>query len=323
MRIIFRADASRECGTGHVLRSSALAEEAISRGIDCVFVGTFGGISWVENRIKTLGFSKIVEYPKDYLFETHNDILVVDSYLIEPEDPFIQPSKWRYIVNIADPETPSYKCDLIVHSGLDESWLEGGATPFLSGPQNILIRKTISKVSSANNDTSRSTNVMIVGGGSDPFGLCKHIAKLLDGFDLPVSAFFMSNDSIASQSHNKFTTIPVGPEMDQIISKIDVVITTSGTSCLEFVAREIPTGVVSVADNQDAYYLDLGNRKVVQQLGRFRQDSGWEINHKLLEEFIYSKELKERLKTNCKDLIDLNGPKRILDFILVQNVIAQ
>ena len=47
MRFIFRADASRENGSGHVMRSSVLAEEAISRGYECIFIGEISDLDWV------------------------------------------------------------------------------------------------------------------------------------------------------------------------------------------------------------------------------------------------------------------------------------
>lgn len=58
MRIIFRADASREIGSGHVMRSSVLAEEAVSRGFERIFIGSISGLDWVADRISTLGSQK-------------------------------------------------------------------------------------------------------------------------------------------------------------------------------------------------------------------------------------------------------------------------
>jgi len=52
VRFIFRADASREIGSGHVMRSLALAEEAISRGFDCIFVGKISDLDWVSESCK-------------------------------------------------------------------------------------------------------------------------------------------------------------------------------------------------------------------------------------------------------------------------------
>ena len=62
MRFVFRADASIEIGAGHVMRSSAIAEEAISQGIECVFVGSILDMDWLTDRIRGLGFFEVDIY---------------------------------------------------------------------------------------------------------------------------------------------------------------------------------------------------------------------------------------------------------------------
>ena len=47
MRYVLRADASQSMGSGHVMRSSAIAEELIARGEDVVFVGQISEIPWL------------------------------------------------------------------------------------------------------------------------------------------------------------------------------------------------------------------------------------------------------------------------------------
>ncbi len=59
MRNVLRADASQSMGAGHVMRSSAIAEELISRGNNVIFVGRISNLPWVEKRIASLGFSQV------------------------------------------------------------------------------------------------------------------------------------------------------------------------------------------------------------------------------------------------------------------------
>ena len=123
MRIVFRADASLEIGAGHVMRSSAIAEEAISRGVECIFVGAFLEIEWLARRIQTLGFTRITN-PDDFDFQEYSDILIVDSYSLDLNDPLIRFGKWRKVVSIVDELTPDYSCDLRIHPGLTKAWPE-------------------------------------------------------------------------------------------------------------------------------------------------------------------------------------------------------
>ena len=63
MRYVLRADASQTIGAGHVMRSSAIAEELIARGKEVLFIGKISNLPWVENRISGLGFTEIHSEP--------------------------------------------------------------------------------------------------------------------------------------------------------------------------------------------------------------------------------------------------------------------
>jgi spore coat polysaccharide biosynthesis predicted glycosyltransferase SpsG len=59
MTYVIRADASPTIGSGHVMRSSANAEELIARGEKVVFVGLISYLLWVTERKMDLGFIEI------------------------------------------------------------------------------------------------------------------------------------------------------------------------------------------------------------------------------------------------------------------------
>ena len=143
MRLVFRVDASLDIGSGHAMRCSAIAEEAITRGIDCIVVGTLGGVQWLEIRYAE------IECPitplEDFPTPGSNDVLVVDSYLIQSDDNFINQHLWKSRVDIVDAFTPERESDLFIHPGLDGKWFMGDRAKFLSGPKFIPLRKSITK----------------------------------------------------------------------------------------------------------------------------------------------------------------------------------
>ena len=86
MRYVLRADASESIGAGHVMRSSAIAEELIARGENVVFLGQISGLPWVEERIASLGFTMIHDYPSEFISKPESDVLILDSYEISIND---------------------------------------------------------------------------------------------------------------------------------------------------------------------------------------------------------------------------------------------
>jgi len=106
MRYVLRADASQSIGAGHVMRSSAIAEELIAIGKEVIFVGQITDLPWVEGRIASLGFAHV--YPDSNGFESNpdSDVLILDSYEIDESDAFIAQQNWCRVIAIVDEITP-------------------------------------------------------------------------------------------------------------------------------------------------------------------------------------------------------------------------
>ena len=90
MRYVFRADASQSIGSGHVMRSSAIAEELIARGEIVIFVGQISNVPWLAQRINNLGFSQILSSPESFMSNPITYVLILDSYIVTVEEIFIQ-----------------------------------------------------------------------------------------------------------------------------------------------------------------------------------------------------------------------------------------
>ena len=119
MRLVFRADASLELGSGHVMRCAAIATAAMSRGYESILVGTLGGIRWLLEHLNDKGITIIESAHYGPFFSKENDVLIVDSYCINPNDSFLQEANWKGVVSLCDPLTPNYAAKIYVHPGLD------------------------------------------------------------------------------------------------------------------------------------------------------------------------------------------------------------
>jgi spore coat polysaccharide biosynthesis predicted glycosyltransferase SpsG len=313
MRLVFRADASFAIGSGHVMRSSAIAEESIARSFPTVFVGTIADLQWVSERIHGLGFTEIVEVNTEFISDPNNDILILDSYEIAVDDNFIQPSGWKAVVSIFDELTPEYKSDLRVHTGLTNSWPIFTETKTLGGPEYVPLRKSIKK-SGLTFDLDLP-KIIVVGGGSDATEFVSAISRSLARCKFQFNAILFTTLDESLALDNRFTVVPIGKDLDDIANTADLVFTTASTTSLEFIARGCAVAIGCAVDNQEQYYKELSKRNFAAPIGKFFSGE-WHLKDELIKELVDSSALRAKLRRNSNGLIDLNGAKRIVDEIL-------
>ena len=316
MRYILRADASQSIGAGHVMRSSAIAEELIARGEDVIFIGQISGLLWVEERIAALGFTHIYNNPNSFIPSPVSDVLLLDSYEIDRYDSFITPKNWLHVVAIVDELTPNYRCTLRIHPGLDSTWDGKSRVPILAGPKYIPFRSSISKNMAANARDQRNLKIVVVAGGSDFHNLVLEIAKVLALLPESFEVYLFSNVSSSLALDSRFHYLEIGSKLDEVSKDANLILTTSSTSSLEFIARGFCVGVACAVDNQRQYYNSLGQLDVAAQIG-FRDPSlGWFLDIKTIHKLVTLPDFRESLAKNAIGLIDFHGASRIVDVII-------
>jgi spore coat polysaccharide biosynthesis predicted glycosyltransferase SpsG len=297
------------------MRSSVLAEEAISRGFECIFVGEILGLEWVSARIAKLGFSQVIMDLRLFEADSESDVLILDSYSIPISDQFIAKKNWKLLLSICDEITPKYESDIELHPGLATFDSSHSIPTILSGANHVLIRKGIGK-SKRERISGGVVKVLVVGGGSDPFGFVEAIAGVLSGTNLELEVHTITNNAIPDVSQVRFVKHRFGTDLDVIANYVDVVFTTASTSSLEFIAREIPTGVVCAVDNQRDYYNQLGSLGYASQLGVYNSDGEWDFDLNSIKELLENEEKQNSLRKATKSLIDLKGASRVVDTLV-------
>lgn len=313
MRLVFRADASPDIGTGHVMRCSAIAEEAIARGIECLLVGSLGGIPWLEERYANIKCRVIPV--KDFSNSQVADVLVVDSYALSTDDFFFTQYKWKSRVDIVDEHTPSREADLFIHPGLEGQWFMGNRTQFLFGPKFIPIRKSITK--NLANKSQILSKLVIFGGGADSYGFARIMSQelcTLSGYDMAI--FFSTDKAYIEGLDSRFKVVPFGSALDEQLSDADLVFTTASTSSIEVIARELPVGVACAVDNQVAYYEALSNSKIAAKIGKRVPSDKWEMRSDVINRLLIDSKFREEMRRAAQDFVDLLGAERILNAIL-------
>jgi spore coat polysaccharide biosynthesis predicted glycosyltransferase SpsG len=315
MRYVLRADASQSMGTGHVMRSSAIAEELISRGNDVIFVGRISDLPWVEERIASLGFRQVHRDALEFRSNPNTDVLILDSYDIEKEDPFVAQQNWCHIIAIVDEMTPNYSCTLRVHPGLDSNWTGNSKTAILSGPKYIPIRSSLIGYKKSVIEEQHKLKIVVIAGGSDPYGLVNEIAKILVTFSEEFIVYLFSKSIADSNLDPRFRYIEMGNRFEELTNDADLILTTASTSSLEFLARELCVGIACVVDNQKQNYETLGELGVAAQFGIRYVNNKWELDKEKIHSLITSSQLRGDLLAKSKGLIDFDGARRIVDAI--------
>ena len=312
MRIIFRADASRKIGSGHVMRSSMLAEEAVFRGHECIFIGQIDDLSWVEKYILQLGYSDVFHNENQYLPNKSTDTLILDSYSIDPSSSFISRENWKQVLSISDLLTPPYYSDIELRPGFFEVNRIGSRTRVLTGPEYVLVRRGTQK-SKRIERPGLPLKVLVTGGGSDPFGFVEEICKVLPTLNLSLEVHVFSARVFAAKNLCEFVNHPLGRSLDVIASDVDVVLTTASTSSLEFIAREIPCGIVCAVDNQRELYDQLGQMSYAMPIGTLHSDGVWSFDREGLMKLLSGIEQRNEIRFAISGLVDLKGPSRVLN----------
>lgn len=320
MRYIVRADASIANGAGHVMRVSAIAEELINRNLDVIFVGDIKGLPWVQQRIVSLGFSEVHPDSSTFSANQESDVLILDSYVIDPGDAFVDQKKWKSVIAFVDNVTPLYKANLYIHSGSGTSWtppLDCSEVPFLSGVNYLAIRKSIREMVRPPSFVSKpDLDITIVGGGSDPFGFCVAMSKFLHTLDDQFSVSIFTESTREVPIDSRFNYQLVGPKFDEHLKRTDLVFTTAGTSSWELLSLGLPIGLALAADNQRANYEFQVQNSLALDVGSYNSSGWWDLSDINIESLVNDATIRSVLCDNAGAAIDGQGVSRIANHIL-------
>ena len=313
VRFVFRADASTEIGTGHVMRIFGLLEELVLQRYQVVFIGDVSEVKWIYERIKAIDAAKFFLMESEFTINKLTDILIVDSYQYPVNSNFLEIEKWKFVIVFFDEHTPNYRASLKIHPGLRKICSEISDTKIISGPDFIPFRKTISRISP--DADAKKLVITVVGGGIDKFNFVPEIAKTIAKVQGNFEVNFFTNELNSIKPDPRFNIFPIGSQLDLIGNKSKLVFTTASTTCLEFIARGCAVGICSTAMNQKQYYELLPVLGVAAPIGEII-NGVWKLDLVVIEKLIVSKDYRDVYTRNSSNLIDLGGARRILNEII-------
>jgi spore coat polysaccharide biosynthesis predicted glycosyltransferase SpsG len=310
MRFVIRADAQRKSGAGHVSRCIAVAEEIICRGFEVYFVGNTTEIPWITDLVLNTGFSEILLEDKEFNSNPKSDVLILDSYTLNPESNFFLQDKWLKVIALKDPHTPDFKTHLDVHLNIRDFVPQKiGATIEIGGPRYFPIRSAL-RIKGDRHAIKFPPRILITSGGGEIKSVLSVITQSLSLITMDYEAIVFTNQPL-NIADSRFKRMEIGEMFQNFLKSADLVLTSAGVTSIEIAANEIPMAVYCAVPNQIENYETLVNKGFAYPLGRF------DLNYGEIDQGGMIRALGfENLARPEDSLFDFDGARRIVDSII-------
>ncbi len=283
MRLLIRADAGVEMGTGHVMRSIALGQAWQDAGGTVTFATECAGGALVE-RLQAEAFLVRRLAPgagwkelEAVCRQMTPAAAVVDGYHFDSELQERLRGCVRPLMAIDDlAHLPVYSADLVlnqnIHAG-DLRYTHAPYTRLLLGPEWALLRREFRPWRGWRREIPETARkLLVVLGGSDPHNLTLRVIRALpDGLEAVILAGSANPhlDSLrdALREIPAITLRSNAADMPALMAWADFAITGAGVTCWEMAFMGLPFAAVIVADNQREVAASLEKSEACLNLG--------------------------------------------------------
>lgn len=330
MKIIIRADATQQRGTGHVFRTLVLAEELMSRGADVKYCSKYMEDS-MKKRLESHRLSVINIVSDDYInlsevvHRERPDWFIVDHYdYTDKQFQFLKQSGAK-VMAIDDINETSFPVNILLNQNMGVSrddYQCNENTKIFCGPKFALIKNAY--VSKRNQASIRRTlnRVLIFMGGSDEHN---QTLKVLQGveescreidIDVVLGPAFEHRESIDRFVANSLKKINVYQnlnDLSDLMLKADLAIGSGGIVTWEMAILKLPMILMPIAENQNKNAIGLSRIGAALHAGWWEDIQSDDIA--LILNGITDLEL-EKMSRLSSTISDGSGMKVMMDEIL-------
>lgn len=336
MKVLFRVDASRQIGIGHIMRCLALAEALKLRGCDSIFLTRdYGGLA--INIIQKNGFKKIevmacrADLGSDFntfkriALKHHADLAVTDSYNLDCKYYHNIKKMGLKLLVIDDLAKNHISADIVLNQNIYANRLNyssGSGTKLLLGTQYTLLKRNFYLNRNRYKLSKLLRNMLITLGGSENKDKC--IIKIIEA--LGQSGRHKLNFKIIGRTSSTAKDILRNSGIKYVLKDTvnniwaemlwaDLTICGGGTTTYELCCLGVPFATVVLADNQELNCKFLERKNISINLGWHNKLNPREIKIKLLG-LIDDYKRRAVMSKNGRELVDGKGTERVLDEIL-------
>lgn len=340
MHLIFRADAGKQIGSGHLMRSLALAQSWQELGGEVIFVTNCESIALIE-KLKNAGF-KIVKiensYPhpsdleitKKILSQHPNSWCIVDGYHFDSDYYDSIRKDGNRVLAVDDTvRLAFYDVDAILNQNINAEELDHKCPPetvALLGTKYTMLRQEFLKRQDRQHEIAEiAQKILITMGGSDfqnqTLKAIRAIEKLAIK-NLQIRAVVGSSnphlaelEKIIENSSAHIELIRNAENMAELMNWADLAISAAGSTCWELCFMGVPTVLIVTADNQIDLAEGLGETDFAENLGWFEKVSVEDVAD-TLSQILPDKQRRKKMSKTGQTIVDGKGTKRIIDILI-------
>lgn len=323
MRILIHCNGGPAVGMGHVVRSLALAEEAVASGHDVTLAGDFSGnfvlrqleaapvtVRQIARNDRAALVRAVEESRPDVLhFDTYDE-LVGDAAALAPES---------FISNMEDGAFGRRPADVVIDPNfgaeLQPAMVQPGRA-HLRGARYAPLRSTVIRRRGKWQLRAQASRVLIVMGGTDPLNLTPRVVDVLAASGLPLRI-----TAITTRPAHTASDLPPGVQVDfvppvddlpALLTQQDLVVSAAGTSVWELCCLGVPMALVCAVENQRAGYERIVGVGAAFGLGERRSDNDFSGAVERLREVLTSPVTRDSLARQASGIVDGLGSWRII-----------
>lgn len=287
--LVVRADAHPPMGSGHLVRSFALAQGWIDAGGDALLV-TSAEILPADVARGDVPLQRLAERhpsPRDaetvtaLLAERPGAWVACDGYHFDaPYLEAIGRAGGRTVLVDDTAHRPGIRADVLLNQNLDASDLPYTAETSpckLLGPRYALLRRSFRRWSTWRRSVRpRADRVLVTMGGSDPYGQAARVVRALRSrADRALEVAVLVGASHSGAELVTDGAAPVRtrsyvdpPDVPGLMAWADIAVSAGGTTCWELCLMGLPMILMTVAENQAIVTGGLAKRGAAVHLGR-------------------------------------------------------
>lgn len=334
-QLIFRTDADRLMGTGHVMRCLALAEAWQAEGGQATFVSACG--SDLRQRIEESGCELVkvgraypdqddLETTLDYLAGLSGSVLVLDGYHFDETYQKELKRAGHSLAVIDDfQHADHYVADVVLNQNLGADQLDYSREPYtrlLLGPRYALLRSEFTQWRGWERSVDDCARRLLVTlGGSDPHNVTCLVLEALGRLKEPnleaVVVVGGSNPYLdeleqAIQACTGSVRLERNvSDMARLMAWADLAVSGGGITCWELAFMGLPNVIIVLAENQCAVAEPLEQAGVSAYVGRAPEIAAADLEA-AMEGLIHDGATRREMSAQGRALVDGLGCQRVL-----------